>query len=148
MAGEFIATGIVISIGDGAVSELFTAIPGIVGVPNFPAPKSATVDVTALDSTALEYLVTLPDNGIVSMTLNLRKKSSGTGYIAAQQTLEGYAADGVQRGLKIEVKHNGTLMRTYTCQGFVLSFVPQGGAYNSQLQAVVEFQVSGAVTRA
>jgi hypothetical protein len=146
MALELPATGVVLSIGDAGTTEAFTVIPGVVGVPTFPALVPPEIDVTALDSTGTEYILGLGDPGSFEFTLNLRRKTTGSGWNAAQQTLEGYAGDNILRGIRLEVKSGATTLRTYNVRGLVKSFQPSAPNANSQVQANVVIRLSGAVT--
>lgn len=146
MALELIATGVEFYTGDAAGTEVFTLLPGVVGVPNFPALDPAVIDVTALDSAGVEKIIGLGDLGQMQITLNMRKKSSGAGWNAQQQVVEGYAGDGVLRGFRIIVKNTGTTLRTYNWKGFVKSFVLSAPSANSAITATLTIENSGAVT--
>jgi hypothetical protein len=149
MAGEIPGTSVSFQIGDAATTEVFTTVVGVASIDRIPAPVSPEIDVSALDSAAAEFILGLGDAGSFVVTLNIRKPATGTGYIASQHTLEGYAGDNILRGWKVIVKDptNTTTLKTYTGKGFVRSFVPSVGGPNSALQAAVEIRVSGAVTR-
>ena len=103
MANELIATGVELHIGDAATTEVFTLTPGVVGIPSFPEADPAVIDVTALDSPGVEKILGLSDLGQFSFTLNMRKKTTGSGWLAQQQVVEGYAADGILRGFRLIV---------------------------------------------
>jgi hypothetical protein len=60
--------GTVISIGDAASPEVFTAIPQVVSISG-PDGQTPEVDVTNLSSTAREFILGLNDNGNVSVPL-------------------------------------------------------------------------------
>jgi hypothetical protein len=146
MAGELIATGVSLSIGDAAPTEAFTVIPGVVGVPSFPETTAAVIDVTALDSAATEKLLGLADTSEFSFVLNLRKNSAGDAFLAAQETLRGYAGDGIARGLRILTKAGSTTLETRDCRVFVKSFTPSASSANSAITATVTMEITGAVT--
>ena len=147
MAGELNATSVVMQVGDGATTEVFAAIPGIVGVPSFPALVSDDIEVSALDSAAKEFIIGLGDAGNTEFQLNLRKKASGSGYIAIQAQLEGYANDGLPHNFKLIVNFGVTMIRTYSWAAFVKSFVPGAPGVNSQVTASVTLRNTGAVVR-
>lgn len=146
MAGELIATGVVLSIGDAGTTETFTVIPGIVGIPTFPESSPAVIDVTALDSAATEKILGLADTAEFSFVLNLRKNSVPDGLIAAQETLRGYAGDGIARGLRILIKTGATTLETRDCRCFVKSFTPSAASANSAITATVTLEITGAIT--
>jgi hypothetical protein len=141
MAGEQLSTKVSLEVGDGAGTEAFTAIPGIIGIPRFPSPVYGTVDVTALDSSGAEYIATLPDAGEVDFTLNIRKKASGTGYIAAQAQLEGYAGDGAPHNFKMKI--GSPITKTITFAALVLSFEESAPSANATITAAVKLKVTG-----
>lgn len=143
MAKELLATGVVLSIGDAAVSEVFTVIPGVVGVPTFPESTPAVIEVTALDSTAVEKILGLADTSEFSFTINIRENTAGDGYVAAQETLRGYAGDGIARGLKLETKKGATVLETRTYDCFVKSFTPSAPSANSAITATVTLEITG-----
>ena len=146
MANELIATGVELHIGDAATTEVFTLTPGVVGIPSFPEADPAVIDVTALDSPGVEKILGLSDLGQFSFTLNMRKKTTGSGWLAQQQVVEGYAADGILRGFRLIVKSGATTLRTYNWKGFVKSFVLSAPSANSAVTATVNVENSGAVT--
>ena len=146
MANELIATGAELLIGDAATTEVFTLTPGVVGIPSFPKADPAVIEVTALDSTAVEKITGLVDTGQFSFTINVRRKATGTGYLAQQQVVEGYAGDGIRRGFRLIVKTGATTLRTYNWFGFVKSFVLSAPSANSAITATVEVENTSAIT--
>jgi hypothetical protein len=149
MAGEIPGTSVSFQIGDAATpTEVFTTVLGVASIPRIPAAKSPEIDVSALDSTAAEFILGLKDAGEFTMPINLRRGTS-TGWIASQQTLEGYSGDNVLRGFKFIIKDatNTTTLVTYTGKCFVTAFEPINAAPNQAVQAEVTFRVSGAITK-
>lgn len=144
MAGEQQAYKVSIEVGDGAGTEVFAAIPGVVGIPNFPSLVYDEIDVTALDSTGKEFIPGLGDGGEISFTINLRKKATGTGWIAVQEQLMGYAGDGALHNFKVKVASPITETRSFAA--LVKQFRPSANDANSAIQAEVVLRLSGGVT--
>jgi len=143
MAGEQVATKVSIEVGDGATpTEVFAVIPGVIGLPRFPALEFEEIDVTALDSAAKEFLLGLGDPGSIDFTMNLKQKASGTGWIASHEALEGYGSDRELHNFKIKVAAPVTL--TYSFAAYV-TFVPGAATVNSAITADVSLRVSGAI---
>jgi hypothetical protein len=146
MAGEQLANNVSVWLGNGATpTEVFAVIPGVVGIPTIPSPVRDEIEVTALDSTAKEFILGLADNGEVTMTLNLRRKTTGSGYLAVQEQLEGYANDGLPHNFQVRIV--GQVQLQYAFAALVKSFRPQAPSANSALTAECTIRVTGAVTR-
>lgn len=143
MAGELLSKGTVIKVGDGADPEVFTTITGATGF-TVPAEISDEIEVTDLESEAKEYIAGLGDAGEFSFQLNLKRKATGSGYIAIQETLESYAGDGELHNFQIVLPAPFSV--TYAFAAFVKAFQPNAQV-NSALTATVTLRVSGAVTR-
>jgi len=143
MADEVHSKGTKLAIGTDADPPVFTNIPGVTGF-TLPAPVKGEIEVTDLDSTAKEYIGDLPDNSEISFQLNLKKKSSGTGFHAAQEALEAAADDDELYPFRATLP--APISKTYTFMAIVKSFVPNA-ATGTQLTATVTIKPSGAVTR-
>ncbi len=63
--------GTVLKRGDGAGSEVFTAIGRVVSISGLGNGSSTEIDITDLSSTGKEFLLGLKDEGEVTITLNL-----------------------------------------------------------------------------
>lgn len=55
-------------LGSGASPQVFTEVPDVVSVTG-PDGSASEIDVTALDSTAKEFLIGLPDSGSVQVEM-------------------------------------------------------------------------------
>ena len=146
MANELIATGVDLLIGDAATTEVFTITPGVVGIPSFPEADPAVIDVTALDSPAVAKIIGLPATGEFTFTMNMRRKTTGSGWLAQQQVVEGYANDGIRRGFRLVVRNGATTLRTYNWFGFVKSFTLSAPSANSAITATVTVENTSAIT--
>ncbi len=63
--------GTVLKRGDGAGSEVFTAIGRVVSISGLGNGSSTEIDITDLSSTGKEFLLGLKDEGEITLTLNL-----------------------------------------------------------------------------
>lgn len=144
MAGEQIATKVSLEVGDGAGTEVFAPIPGVVGIAEFPALEYAEIDVTALDSAGVETIPGLGDAGEMTFTLNLRKKVTGAGWLGVQAQLEGYAGDNLLHNFKLKVA--APVAKVYSFAAFVKTFRPSAPSANSAITANVVLRLSGGVT--
>ena len=144
MAGEQLATKVSLEVGDGAGTEVFAAVPGIVGIPGFPALEYPEIEVTALDSTGAEFITGLGDGGEVTFTLNMRKAASGGGWLAVQAQLQGYHGDGALHNFKAKI--GSPVTKVHAFAAFVKTFRLGAASANSAITAEVVLRVSGAVT--
>ena len=103
--------------------------------------------MTALDSTALEFLLTLGDPGSLEFDINIRRPATGSGYIAGQQSLATYANDGILRGYRVVIKAGATTLATLNGKCFVRSFQEQAPSPNAAITAKVTLRCSGTIVR-
>lgn len=130
-------------IGDGGDPVQWTAIPGVTGI-QVPAPVKGEIEVSDLDSTDKEYIAGLGDSGEMSFSLNLKKKSSGAGFDAAQEQLE--AANVSEELTQFKITLPAPISKSYIFSAFVKSFQPNAQV-NAALTADVTLRISGSVTR-
>ena len=101
-----------------------------------PSGEAADIDVTHLESEAKEYLVGLPDEGSIEISMNAISGDAGhTALIDAKDTQE-------RRWLKItwsngDVWYVKALVKKYTWQAGV----------DAKIEAAASFRTSGAWTR-
>lgn len=144
MAGEALSNGVKIEV-ETTVAGVFVQLGGAQGF-QLPGLLRETIDVTALDSTAREYIASLPDSGETSFTLFLRKGVSGTDFEAGQQRMEDLAGGDDIVGFKITLP-TALGGGVYSCDGIVLSFRPTVQT-NEAITAECAVRWTGAVTKA
>lgn len=130
-----LARGTKISISDMGTTPVFTQIKEVKSIK--PAGASVSkLDVTDLDSDAMEYLAGLPDNGTLSIEINILE--SDPGQIAALAAF--LASENVDFKVVTTSKtrtFNGTITKWPTIPDVSVNGVQVGSA---------EIQVNGAVT--
>lgn len=106
----------------------------------FPGPVKGEVDVTDFDSTAREFLATLPDNG----------EMSGSGFYneedAGQELLfeDANSADAPTRAFRLELTRQAV---EYEFEGFVKSFVPTAPGPDDAYGFDFAIRITGAVEK-
>lgn len=128
--------GIKIEVGDGASSEVFTAIGGITNW-NDSGLSAGEGDCTDLDSSQKESYALLADPGTFSIDLNIEDGST-----EHQQLLDDVAA-GTARNYRA-TRADGTTVRK-AFNAFPKTF-SQTGAADSHITASVELRLTGAAT--
>jgi len=73
--GVFRGSGTVLSRGDAASPEVFTAVGDVISIAG-PAITKDEIEVTALDSTAKEFIGALDDPGEITMEINWNPQDS------------------------------------------------------------------------
>lgn len=99
--------------------------------------EASDIDVTDFDSTAMEYLSGLPDNGSFQVNINVSTTDAGQAACAAA------LASGATKDFKLTFVNSAT--RTF--QGTVRS-MPESGAVNGKAAGQINIRISGDVTRA
>lgn len=130
--------GIKVAKGNGASPEVFTDIPEIVSFSG-PGGSGQVIDVTDLDSAAIEKIMGLPDEGQLTLEINYRPDNAvhaGLRTDRANQTL---------RNFRITFTDPGAT--TWTFAAYVLNFTAQGGV-NAAGRASVTLEITGAITEA
>lgn len=102
-----------------------------------PGGQAAIIDVTHLKSTAKEKLVGLPDEGQISMNLNLDPADVGQ--------RECWEARAAQELRDFELELTDTAGTVLLFQGFVLEFSISAGV-DDKISASITIEISGSVT--
>jgi predicted secreted protein len=131
-----VTQGVAIQRGDGGGPEVFTTIGEITDFTG-PGGSAAVIDATHFQSTAIDKLMGLPDEGQFSFNMNMvpgDAEQTGLRSDRSAQTL---------RNFKIILTDAGAMEITFAA--FVLEF-SIAGAQNDKVNASVTLEVSGAVT--
>lgn len=145
MAGEALSQGTILKVETSPGPPIVYVTIG--GVENFGYPGYARedIEVTALDSTAREYIADLPDTGESTFPLFLRKGVTVTEFEAGQERLADLAASGAIVSFQA-VMPPGIGTMTWTCNGYVKNFMPQSATRNA-VKADVTIRWTGAPVR-
>lgn len=144
MAGEALSNGAILRV-EAAGGGTFIAIGGVEGF-TLPSVIREDISVTALDSTAQEYIAALPDTGESSFTVMARRGATAPNYEAGQERLEDLSLSAEIVDFQIVMPPSlGAI--TYTCAGYVKSFSPQLQT-NDAVKIGVTIKWTGAVTKA
>jgi hypothetical protein len=147
MAGEALSNGTILRVqsNEPPAAATYAVIGGVEGF-EVPGIIRDEIEVTALDSTAREYIADLPDTGESSFTLMLRKGVTAPAYEVGQQRLEALAGTGTIVSFQVAMPPAlGSI--TYTCQGYVKQFLPNTTSRQAAT-ATVTIRWTGAVTKA
>lgn len=128
--------GVCIDRGDGGSPETFTTIGEVVTFQG-PGGEAAEIDVTNLKSSAKEFIMGLPDEGDVSLSLNLDPQD------AQQTALRADRAAQTLRNFRITLTDSGAT--TVSFAAYVKGFSISGGI-DDKVTADVALRVSGALT--
>lgn len=91
MSGEILTQGTEVWVLDTTQSPpALLKLANATGFPEY-GPESSDIDATNLDSTAMEWLTGLPDNGEVTPTMNLADNASHRWLFANQGTGQRYS---------------------------------------------------------
>ncbi len=123
----------------GAVTGSPAALITIGDIVDFTGPggSAAVIDVTSLESTAIDKLIGLPDEGQVSMSLNL--------VFGDEVQRECWEARAAQEIRNFSIVFTDTASTELTFTGFVLEF-SISGAVNDKVSANITIEVSGLVS--
>jgi len=102
-----------------------------------PGGQAAIIDVTHLKSTAKEKLVGLPDEGQISLNLNLDPSDTGQ-----REAWEARAAQEL-RTFELELTDVAATVLVFT--GFVLEFSLSAGV-DDKISASITIEITGSVT--
>lgn len=130
------AQGVTIQRGDGAATEVFATIAEITDFTT-PDGELTMIDATSLDSTAMEFIAGLIDNGQVQISGHF------VGGDAAQEGLRTDRASKTLRNFKITLTDDPATVFSFAA--YVLSFTISG-AVNDKLTFSATLKISGAVT--
>ncbi len=125
--------------GDGATPENFTTIAEVTGFKG-PSAKATTIDVTSMDSDAMEFKPGLVDNGEVSIDFL---------FVGSDQQQQGLVADiaaGTMRNHRLVANDHLATPSTATFLGLVTGH-DLSGALNSALKGSATIKISGVITR-
>lgn len=125
--------------GDGLNPENFTQIAAVTSFKG-PNAKVTTIDMTDLDSDAMEFTAGLVDNGEISVDFNF------IGSDVQQQGLASDIAAGVMRNHRLVANDHPTNPSTATFLGLVTGHDLNGGV-NALLKGSATIKISGAITR-
>jgi hypothetical protein len=126
--------GTLIKIGNGLTPETFTALPGIQSFSG-PGGNGSEIPVTDMDSTGVEILMGLLDEGTVTLNLFLAPAN------ATQKRLRTDRANATKRNFQI-VYTDGV---TDSFAAYVLNFTKSGGV-DQAYQASVTLRVTGSIS--
>lgn len=129
--------GVQLKIGDAASPEVFTAIPEIVTF-NGPGGAGQVIDVTDLDSAAMEKIMGLPDEGQLSFDINYLPDNT---YHTLLRTNRGAQT---LTNFKL-VFTDGSPVTTWSFAGYITGFTVTGGV-NATIRAAVTIEITGAIT--
>lgn len=130
------AQGLQIKIGDGQVSETFTAIPEVKEISG-PSGSASIIDITDLDSTHKEKRMGLPDEGQVSFTLM---------FIPKQTQHAQLRTDRAARTLRnFQLVFTDDPVTTWTFAAYVTK-LEVSGEVDGVVEAEVELEITGAIT--
>jgi len=132
-----VSQGAILKRGDGAGSEVFTAIGEVISISGIGGGSPSEIDVTNLASTGKEFLLGLKDEGEISISLNLD------------------TADTMQTGLRTD--RDANTLRNFTLDltdsgPSVLSFSAYVKTFNiglgvdEKINLEVSLRISGVVT--
>jgi hypothetical protein len=120
-------------------------IGGVEGLA-LPAVMNDETEVTALDSTAREYLLTLPDSGESTFTLYIRDGITGTDFSANQELLEDAAFNRTVERFRVTLPPS-VGGKSYAVDGLVKQFQVTANSMQA-ITATVTIRYTGPVTRA
>ncbi len=132
--------GTLIQVGDGAGSEAFTSIGDVL---SFSAPSESmdTIDVTAMDDTAKEFIPSgIVDGGEVTFDVNF------AGNDAQHQSLRADLRAGTARNFKILLNDSTGTKTQFAFTGYVTKFDGAKAGIGEQYKASVTIKVTGLPT--
>lgn len=134
-SNAFVAQGTLLKRGDGGSPEVFTSIGEITDFSG-PGGKAKIIDVTNLDSTAIEKLVGLPDEGTLTITLTWDPEN-------AQHTgLRSDRAARVKRNFQMVFSDSGHATAAFAA--FVLGYTI-AGKVDDKVTAKVDLEITGPI---
>lgn len=131
--------GTVLNIGDGASPEVFTKVGNVTGATGIGSGSASEIEATDFDSTAIEVLMGLKDEGTVAISLNFKPTDAGQVLVEAardSQTLTNY---------QIDVPTSPVWRFSFAA--YALTF-DKGAEPNDAWRATANLRISGAVTGA
>lgn len=131
--------GIQLQRGDGGGTEVFTTIGEVTNIKG-PGEKTSPLDATSFDSTAMEFISGLPDNGELTFDVNF------VGSDAQQQGLRTDMRNGTLRNFKLKLNDHATTPTTITFAAIVTSAPEISGSVNQVLKGSCSLKISGQAT--
>ncbi len=128
--------GVILKRGDGAASEIFTAVAEIIDFDG-PGGQAAVIDVTHLTSVAKEKLIGLPDEGQFSFNANLVPGDT------PQAALRTDRDAGTLRNFTLTLTDSPATVLSFAA--FVLEFRIAAGV-DAKISVAITMEISGAVT--
>lgn len=132
-------TGTVLSVESPTTPGTYVPVGNLTNIP-VPGPTKNDIDVTDFDSTAMEYLPGLPDNGEMPITGWYNDANAG------QQVLYDDAHDPGASTRNFRVDFTNQDVR-FQFAAYVKSFVPQAGGVNEAYRFEGALRISGGVTK-
>jgi len=102
-----------------------------------PGGAAAVIDVTHLQSTAIEKIIGLPDEGQFSFTVNYNPTDAGQVALRTDRSAR-------QRRAAL-IKFNDAATNAAKFDAYCQTFTP-GGAVNGKVQANITLEITGVVT--
>lgn len=125
--------------GDGAGSEAFTTIGEVTSFKG-PGEKAPQLDATSFDSTAMEFIAGLTDNGEITFDVNF------VGSDAQQQGLRTDSRAGTLRNFKLDFNDHASDPTIASFAAIVTSPPEPSAAVNAIVKASCSLRISGTVT--
>lgn len=128
--------------GDGAASEVFTTIAEVTSFKG-PSEKAPQLDATSFDSTAMEYISGLADNGELTFDVQF------VGTDPQQQGLRTDLRNGTRRNFKIVLNDQPTGGSNPTSVAFtaIVTGAPEiGGGVNQVVKGSCSLRITGTAT--
>jgi hypothetical protein len=104
---------------------------------NGPSGGAAVIDVTHLESTAVQKLIGLPDEGQFTFSVNFNPTDAGQVALRTDRAAR-------QRRAGV-LKFNNAATNAIKFDGYCQTYTP-GGSVNGKLQANITLEITGAVS--
>ncbi len=131
--------GLQLQRGDGGGSEVFTTIGEVTNIKG-PSEKAGQLDATSFDSTAMEFIAGLADNGEITFDVNF------VGSDAQQQGLRVDLRAGTLRNFKLIINDHDSSKTTVTFAAIVTGAPEISGGVNQVIKGSCSLKVSGVAT--
>jgi hypothetical protein len=143
MASKAVSTkGLQLQRGDGGGPETFTKIGEVTSIKG-PSESMPTIDVSSFDSTAMEFLVGIPDAGSIDYEFNY------VGPDAQQAAAHADMVAGTKRNFKVvasDMPVGGSNATSISFAGYFVKHEFSGGGVNQALKGSGSIKISGPVT--
>ncbi len=128
--------GVKLKRGDGAVSEAFTTIGEVISFKG-PSEKAPQLDATSFDSTAMEYVAGLPDNGEITFECLF------VGSNAQQQGLRVDLRAGTLRNFQLNLNDHASDPTVVSFAAIVTGAPEPGASVNAVVKGSCSLRISG-----